>query len=504
MSRSSSSFQHDISNPLEAPLSTALRANWTNILLGFIICVAAALRLYQPNSQLWIDEVSALASIQRSSWTIVTEWPGPASHIFTELLAHWSTLLFGDTPFAIRLPAVLFGVLGVVAMYPLTTLIFSRLHAFLATGFLAVSYHHVFYSQNARGYTTLIFFFLVSSYFFLRFYNNNITKKEAFGYIASTVLASYSHPFGLFIPLSHFVIFSFQYGYNRTFDREASFSPQKYFASICLVGAVTTLLYAPFVSSMIDHAQMNASTPAEGPRLGLWLVTEVVEGLSAAFFGPIGLATVVFIGLIGLIRWWRHHSMSVIVLTLPLILQGIVFVALGFGIHPRYFAIALPVVFITGACGIIMLTAWSFAKLPMGTSARRPLLTFLLGLVIVASAYPTMRLYQYPKQDFQGVLHFVQRQAPPDAIKVGVHSAGSILGEYYDANFTRLESLDQLKTYESKKEPVWVVTTLERTLKAGSPDLYEHIKKEYTPIKRFPGTIGDGTIHVYVYEQREK
>lgn len=495
-------FRDAASNPPERALSRALAGYWATVLFVGTVCIAAVLRLYHLDSQLWVDEVSALYSIRRPAWAILTEWPGAASHVFFELLAHWSVQLFGETPSAVRLPAALFGVLGVAAVYPLAKRILSRLHALLAMGFLAVSYHHIFYSQDARGYTALIFFFLLSSYLFLRFYEGSINILEIFLYVLSTVLACYSHPFGGFIPASHFLIFAVRYVHDRTVDREISFSYRAYALSILLVSGITTLLYTPFVSSMVDHAQMNASTAAEGPRLGLWLVIEVVEGLSAAFYGPVGLAVVTVVGLVGMARWWQQHSTSVVVLILPLILEGAVFVVLGFGIHPRYFAIALPVVFIAGTCGLVALLTWVVAKLPVRPIVRRASLSLLLGLVVLASAYPSLRYYTYPKQDFRGSLRFVQQRAAPGAVKIGIQSPGSILSGHYGADFVRVDSLRELKAYESKGKPIWVVTTLERTLKVSCPDLYEHIKRRYKHVKHFPGTVGDGTIHVY--EQREK
>ena len=55
--------------------------------MAVLLVVAAVLRVFQINNQLWIDEVSALESIKRPAWEILTEWPGASSHILFEFLA---------------------------------------------------------------------------------------------------------------------------------------------------------------------------------------------------------------------------------------------------------------------------------------------------------------------------------------------------------------------------------------------------------------------------------
>jgi len=84
----------------------------------------------------------------------------PNNHVFHTLLVSVSTFLFGDHPWAIRLPAFLAG----VAMIPLAFAAARRIHGdaagLITAAFVASSSVLIEYSTNARGYTIVAAIFL--------------------------------------------------------------------------------------------------------------------------------------------------------------------------------------------------------------------------------------------------------------------------------------------------------------------------------------------------------
>jgi hypothetical protein len=117
--------------------------------------LAVVLRLMNLDSGLWFDEVVTLTEFVRlPAAELVRNYADQNQHPLFSLMAHGSVELFGESAWALRLPAALFGVATVGVLYG-----FARL--------LAVSYHHVWFSQNARGYTMLVFFALLGSWLFL-------------------------------------------------------------------------------------------------------------------------------------------------------------------------------------------------------------------------------------------------------------------------------------------------------------------------------------------------
>ena len=62
-----------------------------------LLAVAAALRFYQLDGQLWLDEVSALRGYRKPFLETLTTFPPFFPNPLYELMAHASLLLFGES-----------------------------------------------------------------------------------------------------------------------------------------------------------------------------------------------------------------------------------------------------------------------------------------------------------------------------------------------------------------------------------------------------------------------
>jgi mannosyltransferase len=465
-----------------------------------IIIAASVLRFYQLDSQMWLDEFSALASVRRSWIEIVTIWPGVSSHILFELLANWSAILFGESTFSLRLPAALFGILGVITLVKLGARISTFKTGLFISALMAVSYNHIFYSQNIRGYTALIFFFLWTSYLFLSIADTkHMELKQGITYFLATVLTCYSQPFGVFIPVSQSVIAFCLFIFDRKNNVQDRFPIKAFIGWMALACVVTLLLYSPFYNGMISHAQADTGTASGGgaSKFDFGLIIEVLEGLAAAFHGYIGLLVVSLLGAIGMIIWARKHLISLFVLVLPLVIQAIAFIVMGVGIHPRYFAIAIPIIFIAGGIALFYITGFILSKIVKSEVSRSFIQTVILCVIVIISSYPLIRYYSIPKQDFQGALKIVEELANENDVKVGVQSAGTIMKDHFGADFVRVDKYEQFLTLEKTGRPLWVITTLERIMELSDANLINHIRNNYKLFQRLPGTVGDGSMQIY-------
>ena len=80
------------------------------LLVGGLTLVALVLRFIGANGELWLDEMYAsILSFRRSFAGLLTVYEGDNQHPLYSLLAHLGIVLFGESPLAIRLPALLFG-----------------------------------------------------------------------------------------------------------------------------------------------------------------------------------------------------------------------------------------------------------------------------------------------------------------------------------------------------------------------------------------------------------
>lgn len=97
----------------------------------------------------------------------LADYHHPNNHLFHTILVHFAIKLLGSSssmiasPWVVRLPAFLMGVLLVPAVYFFTRMLYGRLAAFLAGSLTACLPALIFYSVNARGYTIIMLFTLL-------------------------------------------------------------------------------------------------------------------------------------------------------------------------------------------------------------------------------------------------------------------------------------------------------------------------------------------------------
>ena len=107
--------------------------------------------LFQP---LRFDEaVSYLDYASKPVYLLLSLYIAPVNHIFHTLLVHFSTRLFGDHVWSMRLPALIAGTLLIPLTYLFADQFYGRVPALVASAFVAISPVLIDYSTNSRGYT---------------------------------------------------------------------------------------------------------------------------------------------------------------------------------------------------------------------------------------------------------------------------------------------------------------------------------------------------------------
>ena len=94
-------------------------SSYTWMVMGLIGC-AIALRLYDLGAGLWYDEiVTYVKYVKMPMGDLLTTYDSENQHFLFSAMAHLCFLLFGDHVWALRLPAVLFGVGSIWVVYEL-------------------------------------------------------------------------------------------------------------------------------------------------------------------------------------------------------------------------------------------------------------------------------------------------------------------------------------------------------------------------------------------------
>lgn len=139
-------------------------------LLAVITLLAAALRLYNLGEwSFWFDEVSTLNRTLVHYADFETIIRTSIAHKFLPLsiiLTSGALNLFGVSEWSARLVPALFGIISVPVFYFPTKKIFGWQVGLLAVFLLAISPWHIYWSQNARFYTSLLFFFTLALFAF--------------------------------------------------------------------------------------------------------------------------------------------------------------------------------------------------------------------------------------------------------------------------------------------------------------------------------------------------
>ena len=272
-----------------------------NYLIFLIFLLGLALRLYDLGSEsIWYDEASSIAVaklglIEQISWSFVQNDNNPP--LYYQIMHFW-IWIFGDSEFAARVPAALFGSFSIFAIYMVGRLTFNKKVGLIAALILATSLFHIKYSQEARAYSLLAFLTLVSFYYYLKIISSD-RRLYVFGYLFSTTLMLYAHYYGFLILVVQNIFFFGNYLRNRNFS---VLSLKKWLKYQIILGA----LYLPGFVLFAKH-----TLAIQG---GFWLPEPTLNAIPRAFViysGSFYLSLVLVIfSLLSFISFRQGHKSS--------------------------------------------------------------------------------------------------------------------------------------------------------------------------------------------------
>ncbi len=460
--------------------------------LGAIVGVAAGLRVYGLDGGLWYDEI--LMHVQYASKSfgeIFTTYDSQNQHFLYTLLARLAIDVFGDTAWALRLPAVLFGVSSVVALYMFSREVASAGEALLATALLAFSYHHVWFSQNARGYTGVLFWALLSSAFLLRALGDGRRRWWVL-YAGAAALGVYTHMTMVFMIAGHALVYL-----ATVWTRRGQPWPARWDGGLLgfpLAGLLIVQLHA-LVLPQVFHGVSSEASPVAAWRHPIWTLLEFVQGLRIGFSGSvIGLVAFVVFAT-GLLSFARTTAAVVGLLIVPLAVCAAVVIGSGHHLWPRFFFFASGFAALVVVRGAMVLGRGIGGRVGF-SPARAAFAATVATLLLVAGAALAIPNAYAPKQDYVGALRFVEANRVPGDSVVTVGLATFPYQRFYKVDWDSVESVEALEQVRSRAQRTWVVYTLPLHLEAVYPDLMARIRREFRVVRVFPGTLSGGAIVV--------
>jgi mannosyltransferase len=426
------------------------------------------------------------------------------------LLARASVALLGEHDWTVRLPAVIFGIATVPAMYWLARPIMRPWQS-LAVAFLtAVSYHHIWFSQNARGYSGYLLFSVLATGALWRLVERPRRRWIAL-YAIAAILALSSLIIAAFVIIAHVTLAAALVLIRRR--RAESVAPliRRLVTAFGITGGVSLVIYGPTAIELLRVVGTAYVREGTGFHpISLEFVRETLRGLGAGFgslalVGAIPFLALVAVGTLSLVR---RAWLIVLSFVLALGMMAVVVLIAGWLTSPRFFILVVPLAFLVAVESLDVVARLVSRLFPEPRRAR--VHTALAGAAVIlcglALSLGLPRYYAVPKQSFRAAIGaFLRRAGPQDAL-VAVYQADRGF-DYYTRRFdltatnrfysTRtVAGFDSLDTALSGRH-VWLATTFERAFRLESPELWKRVEDGWKPVESFPATIGYGEITLW-------
>jgi uncharacterized membrane protein len=464
---------------------------WTR---GDVLFVAAmvfaglALRLPGLDAGLWFDEIIFLVNTARLPVEeIVTTFRTFNNHVLYSLSAHAAMSLFGESAWSLRLPALVFGIASIPPLYILGRQVANRQEAVLATVFLVASYHHVWFSQDARGYTGLVLGALITTILFIRLVSElSPPRLTVFAYAVCAALLAWIHLTGVLVICAHGVIgLLLAARANRESIRSLITGPG---LALFLAGIFILILYAPILSFVAAELATTTLPPDSPRREAIYTLREFSLGLQRALPGGwLAIVAVVSVLAAGAVSYARQSIAALAFVLLPVAITLLFIIAVSNVLYPRFLFSTLPFILLIGVRGGFALAARLLPYL-----SRRQV--YLIGLAVALASAAMVPAAWKPKQDFVAAANFIAQNRKPDDALICVGLSYFPMARYLGVDCAEVRELSDLDRGEQQSERAWLVYTLPDSTSEHRPELWRRILSEYSHVKTFPGTVGKGDV----------
>lgn len=476
--------------------------------LGLITVLGAGLRIYDLNSDLWLDEITTLLGYRDMSFFhVLTAYVSSNNHLLNTVLIKASVALFGPEEWSIRLPAVLFGIGSVPALYFLARIALSRRDSLLASFMLAVSYHHIFFSQNARGYSGYLFWSILATAFFLKLVSQQ-SSRNWYGYVVCMVLGLATILYSWFVLAGHMLSgLAIMFALQR---QGKAIKPVAWRAisAWAVIGLLGFQIYASIIPQVYVYIQNVYFNPGAGYSLfSPEYLQELTRGLTQGFGGvAIFLLPLLLVFGYGAALSLRRHWVFGFTLLAPLMVLTAYLILQQSVVSPRFFLWTIPVAFVFAA--LLHGEVYSWLKSRPGSMSRSANGMMILAVLAVSviSLVSLNTYYRVPKQANQEMVNWISQNREQGDVLAAVYLSewglrfyGPAAGIHEKTDYQLAPDIESLRQIEATApgRRIILTTTLMRAVRLGRSDLYEHITNNYSEIAQFPATIGDGEITIW-------
>ena len=219
-----------------------------------ILTVAALVRfLLIDRYEIWLDEAYVFAVARQGLGDIVSALRLDNGPPLYYILLHYWTLVFGDSPAALRSLSALFSVASVAAVISWSTPWFSRRARLLAGLVFAITPLSVYYAQEARMYSPVVFFVILSMMFLERGLRTGGRRNWAL-HAVFMALAFYTSYIAVFLAPLGYIVAGIAY-----FDGEDKDALLRRIKGLLAAHVAVAVLFAPWLPIMSGQPSAEAT-----------------------------------------------------------------------------------------------------------------------------------------------------------------------------------------------------------------------------------------------------
>jgi len=479
------------------------------LLLGLALLAGIVLRCWNITQSFWWDEIWSTLPYAKahSVWHIFTDLGYYFNnHLLNSLLVRYSIKVFGESEWAARLPALLMGLLAILAVFQFGKLFLGTLCAGAAALLLAFSPFHIDHSTEARGYAGLALFAILSSFYFLKAMKENQARAWVL-YGVCTVLGFCSHTFMAAVSASQACTVLLGAGAVRWFHAPLPCSARALRSaavSLLCAGAVTALIYSPILPAFTENLGKVRLVHVSRLPFLVSLVTLLFPGIET-------VPGVVVYGVLlcsGMYVFLRKDPVLLVYLAVLLLLPLFLYLLINpMFVFERYFIFALPFALLVVGQGIAALAGRVRPRL------RMPAALALLALVAWLQ-YPAIAgQLGRDRQNYREAVRYVEAvNGRAGDLVFSLGYAGEHF-RYYASEITvhTPETPDELSGLMEGRERAWCLITAwlpdirppqeDEALYAerpGQAEIYNYVKDHFKPVQHFSSRY---PVDVYFLEQ---
>lgn len=444
-------------------IKNVIRHNPYAWMLIALILIGIILRFFNLGfNSIWLDEGATLNFAQKSLSGI---WESTTGGEFNPPLFYWLEhfmLVFGNSEMILRFLPALFGVLTIPIFYFIGREISGRICGIISAGLITFSSFHIFYSQDARAYTTMLFFFSIAVLFYLiAIKSNKLIFWVIFGVFSA--LAFWTH-FYVFIGIGILILHAIIVKRKELVKNIKSAVP----IGIGLLSFIIVSL--PLIIVTIGLFFVRTSSDPTWGLSGIDVFTNTLVLISGSEI----YLTVIFsiLAIVGILYLFlnkdKRNNSYLLILSLILPFVFSIILASKIPMSPRYLIYILP--FFFTAIGS------AFCFIPKEIDYKKIAVIVLVLLCLLSIPYLSSYYTNYSKEDWRGMSQIISNETKDGDYIAVMPSYMNLTFDYYYDNTTDktiekyITTGEELDTLEKERGNAVIYYIVTGDISAANPN----------------------------------